>query len=464
VDSTPAARATAAYGAAQARGRGWPRTLASRLFLIFLIGLVLANALSFALQSYERYESARTMMLGDLEHDVAVAFAVLDGLPASEREAWLPRLASRNRSYELGAGQADRPLTPRAAQAIQAVQAALGGAYPLKAGSVAGDPNHVQLVATLHDGTQAVLDLELAMPPMARWLPVVLLLQLALLAACAWVAVRLAIRPLSRLAQAADALDPDRLGPRVDERGPAEVAHAATAFNTMQDRIAAHLAERMRILGAISHDLLTPITRMKLRAEAMEDTLDKEKLSQDLNEVESLVREGLDYARSAHGSNEKAVRIDLDAFLESLAWDYQDTGKDVTLSGRSAAPLTTRPQVLRRILTNLVDNALKFAGAAQIEVRSNAPVGATSGNVLANPVSDVSIVVLDRGPGIPHEALQAVLQPFYRLEGSRSRDTGGTGLGLAIASQLATAIGGSLVLSNRDGGGLSAELRLADVA
>jgi signal transduction histidine kinase len=226
------------------------------------------------------------------------------------------------------------------------------------------------------------------------------------------------------------------------------VANAAVAFNAMQTRIAAHVAERMQILGAISHDLQTPITRMKLRTEFMDASVDRDKLAQDLNEVERLVREGIDYARSAHGKVETPVRVELAAFLESLVYDYQDTGKAVSLSGDSAGPLSTRPHALRRVLGNLIDNALKFAGAA--EVRVDAAEG-----------GPVSIFVLDRGPGIPAHELDAVLQPFYRLESSRNRDTGGTGLGLAIAQQLAEVLGAKLILSPRDGGGLSVELRIA---
>jgi signal transduction histidine kinase len=187
---------------------------------------------------------------------------------------------------------------------------------------------------------------------------------------------------------------------------------------------------------------------MKLRTEFMEESADRDKFAQDLNEVERLVREGIDYARSAHGNVETPVRVELHAFLESLVYDYQDTGKAVTLSGAAAGPLLTRPHALRRVLGNLVDNALKFAGAAEIrvDVQEGAPL---------------SVFVLDRGPGIPEHELDAVLQPFYRLESSRNRDTGGTGLGLAIAQQLAVVVGAKLILSNRDGGGLSAELRLA---
>ncbi|WP_256346505.1 sensor histidine kinase, partial [Pseudomonas tolaasii] len=199
--------------------------------------------------------------------------------------------------------------------------------------------------------------------------------------------------------------------------------------------------------AAISHDLQTPITRMKLRAEFMEDCAERDKLWSDLSEMEHLVREGVAYARSVHGATEASHRIDLDAFLDSLVFDYQDMHKQVSLSGKSAVVLDTRPHALRRVLVNLVDNALKFAGSAELEVGST-------------PAGELSIKVLDRGPGIAEDELVQVMQPFYRVESSRNRGTGGTGLGLAIAQQLAVAVGGSLRLSNRVGGGLCAEVRV----
>lgn len=164
--------------------------------------------------------------------------------------------------------------------------------------------------------------------------------------------------------------------------------------------------------------------------------------------MEHLVREGVAYARSVHGATEASHRINLDAFLDSLVFDYQDMHKQVSLSGKSSVVLDTRPHALRRVLVNLLDNALKFAGSAELAVGST-------------PTGQLSISVLDRGPGIAEDELVRVMQPFYRVESSRNRGTGGTGLGLAIAQQLAVAIGGSLTLSNRAGGGLCAQIRLS---
>jgi signal transduction histidine kinase len=425
----------------------WPRTLASRLSLIFLIGLLLAQALSFGAQYYERYQSAKNTMLGNLQTDVSTSIAILDRLPGEERPAWLERLARKNYGYLLSEGDPGTPIEPGDVPvAVTSITDAIGDRYPLTFTDIPGPKKHFQGHLRLSDGSPVTIDVRPAMVPLSPWLPAVLLGQLALMIACTWLAVRIAVRPLTRLANAVETLDPNAHPINLDESGPTEVVYAARAFNTMQARIAAYLKERMQLLAAISHDLQTPITRMKLRAELMDDCVEKDKLWNDLSEMEHLVREGVAYARSIHGSTEESRRTNMDSFLESLVFDYQDMGKQVNLVGKSAAVIDTRPHALRRVLVNLTDNALKFAGAAEVWVEANK--------------GSLAITVMDRGPGIADAELAQVLQPFYRVENSRNRDTGGTGLGLAIAQQLAMALGGSLTLSNREGGGLCAELKL----
>ena len=424
----------------------WPRTLASRLSLIFLIGLILAQALSFGAQYYERYESTKNTMLGNLETDVSTSIAILDRLPAEERMSWLQQLDRRNYRYLLNEGSPGMPMSD-SPMAMTSIKEAIGKDYPMTVTDIPGPVKHFQVHLKLADGSPVTIDVRPSMVPLSPWLPIVLLGQLALMLICTWLAVRIAIRPLTRLAQAVETLDPNTHPVHLDEKGPTEVAHAAKAFNSMQARIAAYLKERMQLLAAISHDLQTPITRMKLRAEFMDDCAEKDKLWNDLGEIEHLVREGVAYARSVHGATEESRRTNLDSFLDSLVFDYQDMGKDVQLSGKSDAVINTRPHALRRVLVNLTDNALKFAGAAELWVEAKAD-------------GSLSVKVMDRGPGIAEEELAQVMEPFYRVENSRNRSTGGTGLGLAIAQQLAVAIGGSLTLSNREGGGLCAELRL----
>ncbi|GGF67976.1 two-component sensor histidine kinase [Azorhizobium oxalatiphilum] len=429
-----------------------PRTLRWRLFLILFAGLALAHILSFGVLFLERTMSAKATMLTSLEYDVATSIALLDRLPVAERAQWLPLLARRNYSYELGQGEAGvAELSPRATEIAETINAATGRRFPVRVDTIPGTGReHLQAHVTLGDGAIVTIDIRPQLAPLALWLPYVLVAQLLLIIVCTWFAVRLAIRPLQRFARAAETLDPGRTTGRLSEGGPAEVAHAAGAFNAMRDRIAHYLQERVQILAAISHDLQTPITRMKLRAEMADDGPEKDRLLGDLGEIEALVREGVAYARSAHGDTEAPVRLDVGAFVESLAFDYQDTGRAVLCDAPQAMVITTRPQALKRIVANLVDNALKYTGAARIRVASASEGG-------------ISIAVEDDGPGIPEDELEAVLQPFYRIEESRNRDTGGTGLGLAIAQQLALAINGRLVLANRREGGLCAAIVVPDL-
>ena len=429
--------------------RSWlPRSMASRLYLIIFAGLMLAQGLSFALLYMERMQSATAVMFNTLEHDVGTSVAVIDRLPAAERSRWLNRLERDNYFYILGPGEPGKHLaTDRSAYVVSLIAKEVGPDFHVYGNTIAMSPEQYQVHFTLHDGSPLTLQVTPRMKPVASWLPFVFILQVILLLICTWLAVRLATRPLSTLAKAADAMTPTADGPRVSQEGPTEVARAARAFNTMQDRIARHLKERLHILAAISHDLQTPITRMRLRVEALDASPEQQRIIDDLHELEHLVREGVAYARSAHGGSESPVRLDLSAFVESLVFDYQDMGRPVTMSESVAATTTVRAQALRRVLANLIDNAIKYGGAAEVQVQRIAP------DVLTVNVSD-------RGPGIPEGELEQVLQPFYRLESSRNRDTGGAGLGLAIAAQLISSIGGELRLANREGGGLQAIITL----
>ncbi|MBU8977852.1 MULTISPECIES: HAMP domain-containing sensor histidine kinase [unclassified Lysobacter] len=433
---------------ASREGSRWlPRSMASRLYLLLAGGLLIAHGLSFGMLFYERYESATSMLMTNLEQDVVVAVNLLDHLPPEERAHWLPMLRRRTFHYTLDPAQEGTPLPNESTREMAGMIAnALGPRYPTRARLVSRDPERFQVQVRLSDGSPLVIEVQPSVMPLAKWLPYVLATQLALLLLCAWAAVRLATRPLARLANAAETLRPGGDGARLPTGGPTEVAQAVGAFNAMQDRIARYMKERLQILASISHDLQTPITRLRLRAEAMGESPEREKIIDDLDQMQHLVREGIAYARSAHGDAEAPARVDLDAFLDSLVCDYLDTGRNVSFSGRVGMPVVTRPQALRRVVVNLVDNALKYAGAAEVEVS-----GSDDGAV---------IHVRDRGPGIPEAELSKVLEPFYRLEASRNRDTGGTGLGLAIATQLADAIGATLTLRNRDGGGLEAIVRL----
>jgi hypothetical protein len=209
-----------------------PRTLRWRLFLILFAGLAVAHALSFSVLFLERYMTAKTMMLGNLEKDVGISIALLDRLPANERQQWVPMLARENYRYELGSGLPGVPeLSGLNTEVAETINEAAGRRFPVTVESIPGSPQRLQAHVTLSDGAQVTIDLKPKVMPLAVWLPYVLVAQLLLLILCTGLAVRLAIGPLLRLANAAETLDPSQKADRLEETGPMEVAYAATAFN-----------------------------------------------------------------------------------------------------------------------------------------------------------------------------------------------------------------------------------------
>ena len=426
----------------------WPRSLFGRMLLVLALGLVLAHALTFALTLTERGMTMRRAMVSYFASDVASAVAMLERVPATERALWVARLERRNYRFSLTEPvQGPDDPSPLARLIARAVEAALPADRAVQVINPHVPGTELRLQLRLADDTPLAVDLDEPRLEVSSWALGMLALQLALLVGlCAW-AVRAATQPLRTLADAADALGADCPAVQVEEDGPREVVRAAAAFNRMQQRIQSHLQERMQILAAVSHDLQTPITRLRLRSDLLDDRVLQGKLHADLAEMQSLVEQGLAYARSPQAVHEPLQRVDLRALVESMARDYADTGLPVRVLQAMDGTCDTRPRALRRLLCNLVDNALKFAGAAELTVEAGGSGG-------------WRVRVLDRGPGIPSGDLATVLQPYVRLEDSRNRGTGGTGLGLAIANELARALGGHLVLGPRADGAQGLEARV----
>jgi signal transduction histidine kinase len=199
------------------------------------------------------------------------------------------------------------------------------------------------------------------------------------------------------------------------------------------------------MLVAISHDLRTPLTRMRMRAERIGDDALREAIRRDIDALEAIVVKTLDFARVESRSG-RCERIDLSSLIATIVDERIDALQDVRVAAGARVVLAANGAAVRRIVENLIDNALEYAGSAEVELT------ATGGEAL--------IAVADRGPGIPEAELESVFRPFHCLEGSRSRETGGTGLGLAIARTLARAHGGDVTLANRTGGGLVATVAL----
>lgn len=426
-----------------------PRSLFGRLMLIWLIGLALVLSVSLWLLLGERVRVVRNAMFEHMALDVVTVVALLDRLPPHERAAWLTRLERSRYRFLLAPLPEGRPLGDDFDHPAWAQLQRNLAHRPLEIRmTLSADHRRPSfyLGTQLADGSPFLVEAlpPIHSPPALRTLAglAALLIGVVLLT---WLAVRIATRPLSRLSSAAEALGEDLQRAPLAEEGPAEVRQAAAAFNRMQARLLGLFAERTRILAAVTHDLQTPITRLRLRAELMDDDSLRDKMLADLATMQALAEEGLAYAASTIAPKEAATDADLDALAASLVADYTDAGHPVVLRGVCGVPVNTRPRALRRLLGNLVDNALKFAGSAEL--------------ILERSDDAIVVVVRDHGPGIPAHELENVFEPFYRLESSRNRETGGAGLGLAIARQLAQTLGIDLSLSNHSEGGLAVTLR-----
>ena len=425
--------------------RLWPDSLFRRLAIILFAGLLAAHVLSFGLVALNVFGPSNELSDDYFMRYIATAVAILDRVKPEERPAWLDRLARPTYRYVLGdGGEIDASPPKRRQGNLARLRAMLGADH---------DANTLKrprmgFLIHLKDGSPLMLEPVARRTVISPWLPAAFAVQLFALAFLTWIAVKLATQPLARLERAANSLGSDLRGELLPEDGPKEVARAATAFNAMQRRIAEQAAERIQILAGISRRLQTPITRMRLRADFLGDSDAKEKLQGDLQEMQTLVKQGLALARGRDEIGEQRCQTDLHALIDSLVCDYSDAGKLLRFAGERGVTILTHPPALRRIMINLIDNGLKFGEDVQVAID-------------AQRSNRITITVSDRGPGIPGEHLKSVFLPFYRVEASRNRETGGTGLGLAIAQQLASALRGTLTLANRDGGGLEARLEFS---
>jgi signal transduction histidine kinase len=305
------------------------------------------------------------------------------------------------------------------------------------------------LMFELHPLREAELDESLPLhdgPPLTGMLMDIGVRLLALCLA-AWVAARWLVEPVRRMAHAARELGLNMDRKPLPETGTRECRDASRVFNQMQQHLQAHMAQRDQFVAAVSHDLRTPLTRLALRTESLHDPQDRQEFVRDIAEMDTMIRVTLDHLRGAAEAEPK-VALDLVSLVDSLIQDQQYCGHDVATAAPLPAlpPLQAQASALRRCIANLLDNAVRYGDCARVLLKEE-------GRFLR-------LTVQDRGPGIAEDELERVLQPFYRVEGSRNRNGGGVGMGLAAAHAIAGQHGGSLVLRNREGGGLQAELLL----
>jgi signal transduction histidine kinase len=251
--------------------------------------------------------------------------------------------------------------------------------------------------------------------------------------------------PLRTLATAARRLGIDVSAPVLPETGPREVRHAARAFNEMQQRIRRFVEDRTQMLAAISHDLRTPIMRLRLRAEVIDDEDERERALADLDDMERMIASTLSFAHD-DAAVEARETVDLVALVQRVCDSIEDAGLPVEFEGEGRVAYACRPGALRRALSNLIENAARYGERARVELLADE--------------RRIVVRIDDDGPGIPEDQIESVFQPFRRLDASRSRETGGTGLGLTVARTIVRAHGGDVRLANRPEGGLRVEVSL----
>ena len=345
----------------RAATRFWPDSLFRRLGIILFAGLLAAHVLSFGLVALNAFGPSTEVGDDYFLRYIANAVAILDRVKPEERPAWLDRLARPTYRYVPGdRGEIEATPPKRRQENLARLKAMLGAGHDAASVFYLDPSNRRRLGWLLHlkDGSPLMLEFVAPRTVILPWLPAAFAVQLFTLAFLTWVAVKLVTQPLARLERAADSLGSDLRGELLPEDGPKEVARAATAFNAMQRRIAEQAVERIQILAGISRRLQNPITRMRLRADFLGDSDAKEKLQGDLQEMQTLVKQGLALARWRDEVSEQRCQTDLHALIDSLVCDYSDAGESLRLSGERGVTILTHPQALRRIMINLIDNGL----------------------------------------------------------------------------------------------------------
>jgi signal transduction histidine kinase len=461
-----------------------PRSLFGRTLLVLVAGLVLAELVSQVVNFFDRGSSVYRLGAQQTALRIAQSARILNRLSPAQRGAVIDEMNEPSFSVLLtaapvsvGKGFAEhgryeralselikRYLPPQWSTSVQITS--LGresrpGNYEAVDASAFERwiarhfyfvlPGTYSIVSQirLEDGAMAVFYARIPQEPLSRIESLLprLLLTFAIFMVLGAAAVRATTRSLARLARAAEQVGVDPAeGAPLQEDGPSEVRSVIKAFNRMRLDLRSYVLERARMLGAISHDLQTPITRLRLRAEMIPDAASRAKFLRDLDEMEAIAGATLEFFKSL-GNEPRRQPLDVGALVGSLCEDWTDTGRDVSVRGSARSPFNAHPQALRRCLDNLVENALRYGARARIAIEDD----------------DVClrIAVRDEGPGIPEQDLERVFEPFFRLEQSRNRDSGGSGLGLAIARNFARWHGGDIRLRNApQGKGLIAELVL----
>jgi signal transduction histidine kinase len=449
----------------------WPSTLRVQLVLV-VAGAVAISNIGVAFYFYKKSEAQTRNFSIDRTVDRAAAVAATVSQVTPDSRLVVMRTMSRLdwRYRETKGGYDNKTMTAEEAALAKRLSDALPEHHPrrkavivhlheplaniaedlrpVNAATAKPDTDLIQTIVPI-DGQSAVSGVTLR--PTPEWpIEIMIAALLAVVAASAGAAfmARRVVRPLSELTTAAAKVAGGSGTPHVAEQGPEDVRNAAIAFNAMAEKVTRTLESQRHLLSAVGHDLRTPITAMRINLEFVHDEELRDGLMRNLDELQVLTEQVLAAAKGASG--ERPRQVDLSALVESLCTDLDELGEPVSWINHSPAPISCRPNEIKRAVRNLVENAVAYGRKAEVRI---------------SDVSDgYEVLVEDEGPGIPEGDRQRVFEPFVRLESSRNVATGGTGLGLTLVKAIAEGHGGAVRLENRPGGGLRARMHLPRMA
>lgn len=432
----------------------WPRGLAGQIAACVIASLLISQVFTALLAV--TLEPRRSPPPLATAYSLALIITALDAVPASDRLKVSAAVREQGLNIEFvefigTVGETERHPTR---YLLRALKERLGPNIPLQLDHIE-EPGQTELLIVgtrLRDGTPVRIEAPVRDPPsfiafgLTPFLFYLPFLTIALTVLTFWVTRRVTA-PLRAFAQAAEKLGNQRSAPPLIEKGPAELQRAAHSFNKMQKQIRQFIEDRTRTLAAIGHDLRTPITRIRLRVEsAVENEHERQKLLQDLRRLDAMVTSALLFLRDG-AAEEPLVSVDLASLLVSVCDEFNELGYDVRYRGELSLQMRCRPELLKRAVTNLIENATKYGSSTEV-------------NLLREGENEVSIRVDDDGPGIPDEEKEKAFDPFYRLDVARGSDSGGFGLGLSIARGIVDLHRGRIELLNRLPKGLRVSIRL----
>ena len=442
----------------------WPRTLVVQLIAVTAMAVALSNAaVAFWYEHGSEMQNESAANERVLDRAAAVA-TTLGAIPSSSRSAVMRTMSTPHiwQFVELPPGtkpqlmdEDEQHLAQRLASALPANTQKLPVMVQLHQSPNAIPTAQLPTQADLHsEAIQVSLPVDahtslsavFLRPANQAPIEIIVAALVAILVASLGAALmaRRVVRPLSELTAAASVVARGGVAPTVDENGPDDVRNAAIAFNRMTEKLTRTLESQRHLLSAVGHDLRTPITAMRINLEFVEDDDLRDRLQENLDELQALTEQVLGAARGAGGEAKR--NVDLSALVESLIADLDDMGEPVTWQNHDPAPVTCRPNEIRRAVRNLVENAVAYGARAEVQISERA--------------DGYDVVVEDEGPGIPDSDRQRVFEPFVRLESSRNAATGGTGLGLTLVKTIVEGHGGAITLENRESGGLRARMHL----